>query len=143
MLLGGHVLVDGEAPELEEGGGATDSVGGDDVAIEVANDKAERSALNADVKRRGTEADRGGISALLYRDGLAARSRKDRPGSVLGESATGDNAYAEDVVSEGDDTQTCRTCLYLNAVVEGLGTGYRFDRNREAGDGSRLCLRGD
>ena len=29
MLVGGHVLVDGEAPELEEGGGATDSVGGD------------------------------------------------------------------------------------------------------------------
>jgi hypothetical protein len=132
MLVGGHVLVDGEAPELEEGGGVTDGVGGDYVAIEVANDEAERSALHADVKRRGTEADRGGISARLHIDGLAARSRKDRPGSVLGESATGGNAYAEDVVSEGDDAQTCRICLKLNAIAEGLGTGYRFDRNREA-----------
>ncbi len=50
MFVGGHVLVDGEAPELEEGGGAADSVGGDHVAIEVANDESERSALNADVK---------------------------------------------------------------------------------------------
>jgi hypothetical protein len=84
MLVGGHVLVDGEAPELEEGGGATDSVGGDYVAIKVANDEAERSALNANVKRRGTETERGGISARLHIDGLAARSGKDRPGSVLG-----------------------------------------------------------
>ncbi len=56
MFVGGHVLVDGEAPQLEEGGGATGSVGGDYVAIEVANDEAEGSALNADVQRRGTEA---------------------------------------------------------------------------------------
>src|SRR4029077_11064215 len=61
MLIGGHVLGDGEAPGQEEGGGATDRVGGDYVAIEVANDKAEGSALNADVKRRGTKADPGGI----------------------------------------------------------------------------------
>jgi len=142
MLVGGHVLVDGEAPELE-GGGATDSVGGDYVAIEVANHEAERSALNADVKRRGTEADRGGISTRLHSDGLAARSRKDRPGSVLGESATSGNAYAEDIVSEGDDAQTCRTCLNLNAIAKGLGTGYRFDRNPGAGRGGRLCLCGD
>jgi hypothetical protein len=143
MLVGGHVLVEGEAPELEEGGGATDSVGGDYVAIEVANDKAERSAFNADVKRRGTEADRGGICARLHIDGLAARSWKNRPGSVLGESATGGNAYAEYVVSESDDAQTCRTCLNLNAIAEGPGTGYRLDRNREAGHGRRLCLCGD
>jgi hypothetical protein len=56
MFVGGHVLIDGEAPQLEEGGGATGSVGGDYVAIEVANDEAEGSALNADVQRRGTEA---------------------------------------------------------------------------------------
>jgi hypothetical protein len=129
MFLGGHVLVDGEAPELEEGCGAIDSVGGDYVAIEVANDEAEGSALNADVKRRGTEAYRSGISAGLHIDGLAARSRKDRPGRVLGESATGGNAYAEDVVPEGDDAQTRRTCLNLNAIAKGLGTGYRFDRS--------------
>jgi hypothetical protein len=128
MLVGGHVLVDREAPELE-GGGPTDSVGGDYVAIEVPNDEAERSAFNADLKRRGTEADRGSISARLHIDGLAAGSRKDRPGSVLGESATGGNAYAEDVVSEGDNAQTCGTSLNRNAIAEGLGSGYRFDRN--------------
>jgi len=126
MLVGGHALVDGEAPELE-GGGATDGVGGDHVAVEVANDKAERSALNSDVKRRGTEADRGAIPARLHIDGLAARSRKDCPGSVLGESATGGNSYAEDVVSEGGDAQTRRASLNLNAIAKGLGTGYRFE----------------
>ncbi len=95
MLVGGHVLVNREALELE-GGGATDSVGGDYVAMKVANDEAERTALNADVKRRGTEADRAGILARLHIDRLATRPRKDRPGSVLGESATGSNAHTED-----------------------------------------------
>ena len=56
MLVSGHRLIDGETLG-KEGGGATDSVGGDYVASEIANDEAERSALNADVERCGTEAD--------------------------------------------------------------------------------------
>jgi hypothetical protein len=128
MLVGGHVLVNREALELE-GGGATDSVGGDYVAMKVANDEAERTALNADVKRRGTEADRAGILAQLHIDRLAARSRKNRPRNVLGESATVGNTHAKDVVSEGDDAQTYLTSLNLNAIAERLGSGHRFERN--------------
>ena len=97
MLFGGHALGDGETAEIECGG-AIDSVGGNYVAAEVANDEAERRALNADIERRGTESDRGSISARLHIDGLAARSRKDGPGSILGQSATRGNAYAEDIV---------------------------------------------
>src|SRR5216684_1326719 len=78
MLFGGDALGDGETAE-SECSGATDSVGGNYVAAEVANDEAERRALNADVKRRGTEADRGNISARLHVDGLSARCRKDCP----------------------------------------------------------------
>jgi len=121
MLVGGHVLVDGESTELEEGGGATDSVGGDYAAIEVANDEAERSALNANVKRCGMEADRGGTSARLNIDGLAARSSKDRPGSVLGESATGGNASAPEVVTAGVEPQVAGAPLGVPDLRKQIG----------------------
>ena len=127
MFVAGHGLVDRKAPELEFGG-AANRVGGDDVAGEIANHQAEGIALDADVERRGAEADRGGILHGLHGDGLAARRGKDRPGSVLGESARGD-AHAENVVSEGGDAQTRRAGLNFNAVPQGMGTGYGFERS--------------
>ena len=40
-----------------EFGGKTDSVGGNYVSGEIANDQPERTSLNPDLKRRSTEAD--------------------------------------------------------------------------------------
>ena len=56
VLVGGHGLVDGKAAQLEFRG-ASDGIGGNDVSGEIADDQAERVALDADIKRRGTETD--------------------------------------------------------------------------------------
>jgi len=90
MLVGGHVLVDGEAPELE-GSGATDCVGGNHVALERS-----RTTKRRDLRSTRTSStvvrkpDRGRILARLHIDTLVARCGKHRPGSVLGgRGATG------------------------------------------------------
>src|SRR5271167_2705474 len=74
MLVAWHLLGNGETSELECYG-AADGVGGNDVAREVANNEAKRTALDTDIERGGAEAYGGGVLGRLNIDGLAAWSR--------------------------------------------------------------------